>query len=369
MTQQQFPIVRQLSARVSETSTTILYNGTTVEGNVMHGQYVYYKYTFSYTDSELHSHNSNYNESRFTNTAMRTRSGRGNSNIWPVLPMLSHTVDRVISTVTDPYDPSDPMKNSIMMDLQSTAGDPDMFVSCSLAATGDDTGIPSKLRYHHNFSSEHFYDDVLPISAMNPLNCARAGRSGVFYIAIYGFSQGQSEYSLTVTKYGGLRTVIAGLPEKGRVLSGLGVSYRFQLPDVNAQEVTIIVTPTLGDVDLYVKLGVKTPAHLSDAEGSADINESSRYSADNSYDPASRSSYDYKSSGMGNGAEIVVVSESDMAACAANHCWVSILVDGYTTADFTLLVTLADTTVQLVDSIPQYSSVAKVSEWLSYVFF
>jgi hypothetical protein len=67
---------------------------------------------------------------------------------------------------------------------------------------------------------------------------------------------GSSEYSLTVSKYGGVRTVTAGLPIKGKVFAGLGNWYRYRLPDKSAQQVTITLTPTLGDPDLYVKLGI-----------------------------------------------------------------------------------------------------------------
>jgi hypothetical protein len=39
---------------------------------------------------------------------------------------------------------------------------------------------------------------------------------------------------------------------------------------------------------------------------------------------------------------------------------VSILVDGYSTAEYSLIVTLKDITVQLIDGKPQHSSVAEV---------
>ena len=321
----------------------------------MNGQYVYYKFTISYNGNEQRPYNSNIDETKTNLRAAANSSSEGQLS----LQMSSHIIESNINTGSDPYDPSDPMKNSIIMDLQYTAGDPDMFVACSLAATGDDAGTPSRSPGHFNFSSEHYNEDMISVSANDPLNCARAGRSGVFYIAIYGFSLEHSYYSFTVTKYGGVRTLIAGLPERGRVLSGLGAWYRFQLPDANAQEVSIIATPILSDIDLYVKLGKTNPVHISD--GIFNANHSGRYRDDGAYDPASRTSYDFKSGGIGTETETIILSEKIMAACAASHCWVSILVDSFSTAEYSLLVTLRDSTVQLIDSIPLYSSVAMVS--------
>lgn len=330
----------------------------------MHGQYVYYKFTISYDSNEQRLYNSNIDETKSNLRAAANSSSDGQSS----LRMSSHIAESNINTGSDPYDPSDPLKNSIIMDLKPTVGDSDIFVACSLAATGDNAGTPSRLPGHFNFSSEHYSEDMISVSAMDPLNCARAGRSGVFYISIYGFSQIHSYYSFTVTKYGGVRTVIAGLPERGRVLSGLGAWYRFQLPDANAQEVTIIVTPILSDVDLYVKLGKTNPAHISN--GILSSNDSSRYIGDGAYVPASRTSYDYKSGGIGTETETIILSERILAACAASHCWVSILVDSFSTAEYSLLVTLRDSTVQLIDSIPLYSSVAKVScSFITLLFF
>ena len=278
----------------------------------------------------------------------------------------------------DPYDPSDPTKNSILINLQSFSGDADVFVSCFLEPSGDLNGYPSKLIGHHNYSSEHYTDDVVVISAADNKNCALSGHSGVFYLGIFGFALGNSVFSLGVTKYDGVRTVIAGLPVSGQVLTGLGMWYRFKLNDKTSQEVSIVVTPTSGDVDLYVKLGKTVTSSsyrpkvggddgMGENEDVRDASEASDVSdvrdvQEGPYIPASRTSYDYKSVHMGSQAEVIVIPESDMSACAASECWVSILVDGYSAADFSLLVTLLDTTVQLVDAVPQYSSVAKVRE-------
>ena len=302
---------------------------------------------------------------------------------------------KTLSLDLDPYDPSDPAKNSIRFYLQSISGDADLCSTCSLTATGDSTGTPSLLPGHFNFSSTRYSDDFISISADYPLNCARAGRSGVFYIGITGASDGQNTFSLTALKYGGLRTVIPGMAIKGKVLAGLGDLYRFQLPYTTAQQVRITVTPILGDVDLFVKLGKTNPKTKINSQWYSALNINSVMETDSSigieiesdstvlrsfdsesgsesgsgsgspsdeapYDPATRTHYDYMSTDLYSSADTVTVSEADMASCAASHCWVSILVDGYSTADYTLLVTLQDTVIQLQDGVPQHSSVTEV---------
>jgi hypothetical protein len=124
------------------------------------------------------------------------------------------------------------------------------------------------------------------------------------------------------------------------VLIGLGNWYRFKLPDKTSQQVTVTLSPTLGDADLYVKLGEKNAVstslgstHDSMYDVSTGISNrertgvnagvrtgvrtglsSSTYgvSTDESYQPAQRTDYDYKSVSMGSMAEVVIVPENDM---------------------------------------------------------
>ena len=46
-----------------------------------------------------------------------------------------------------------------MLDLQTVSGDPDLYVSCRVNPTNDDSGTPSRL--HYNFSSAFYGEDTL----------------------------------------------------------------------------------------------------------------------------------------------------------------------------------------------------------------
>ena len=322
------------------------------QGNVTDRKYQYYKFTFSYNESRSRSDKSH---SDLSSTAAGINSVPSHSG-QDLDGMKRGSVSVTDGTFRDPFDPSDPSKNSINMDLESLSGDTDIFVSCSLELEGDTVLTPSATVGHFNFSSRHFDVDVLTISAGDPKNCARSGRSGVFYIAVYGNSYGASSFALTISRHEGVRTLEAGLPILGKVYAGSGYWYKFQLPNKNAQQVTIVMTPSRGDADLYVKLGVP----ISQFDAAVPGNQLSDISTDGPYIPAGRVTYDFKSSHIGSNEEIIVISESSMAACAAASCWVSILVDGYSAASYSLLISLEDTIVQLVENVAQHSSVLMV---------
>ena len=228
-------------------TATVLEAGVTIEGSVYESNYVYYQFPYRYSG--------------------------------------------------DPYDPNDPLKNSIQFDLQTLTGDADLLVSCLFRPTGDEHGIPS--RQHFNYSSQRFDEDVISIPPNHKDNCASvlsAGHSGVFYVGITGYSMGTARFSITAALYGGTRMLSAGLPVRGHVPAGLGAAYMYHLPDASAQQVTFTLTPSSGDADLYIKLGAPDPP--------------------GGLIPASRTNYDYRSFHVGMSAETVVVPESVIAACS-----------------------------------------------------
>jgi hypothetical protein len=320
---------------------------------VTSGKYQYYKFTFTYNQSKSRS-DEDFSDLSYTATDIDSASSHSGEQLDVKRGSVSVTDGTMRGS--DPFDPSDPSKNSISMDLQSLSGDADMFVSCSLLCAGDSVLTPSATVGHFNFSSRHFDVDVLTISAGDKMNCARSGQSGVFYIAVYGNSQEISSFALTVSLHEGVRIVPAGLPIFGKVLAGQGYWYKFQLPNKNAQQIRILLTPSKGDADLYVKLGVS----MSHMHAAVAGNQLSDNSADGPYIPAGRVTYDFKSSHLGSSQESIEIPESSMAKCASLSCWVSIMVDGYSAASYTLLIFLEDTIVQLVQNVPQYSSVTKV---------
>jgi hypothetical protein len=95
----------------------------------------------------------------------------------------------------------------------------------------------------------------------------------------------------------------------------------------DTSQMKILVTPSYGDSDVYVKVGGGT-AHTY--------------------------SYDYRSTNVGLLADTVTISEADICT----DCVVSILVYAYKTSQFSILLTLEDTVVYLTDSIPQRGAVS-----------
>lgn len=328
---------------------------------MQHGEYRYFKYTFSYNDTSTQSPSSNPSAIVSSNTRSR-RVGKNRSS-WTTSDQSftsssKTTTSSDLLSVRDPYDPQDPQKNSITIELHSTSGDSDLYVSCILEESSGIYLTPSKTPGHYNFSSHHYNDDILSISAGDTRNCARRGKSGTFYIAVFGSSYGTSEFVITLNMFGGVRTLVNGLTIYGKVLAGLGTLFRYQLPDKNAVPILLSMDITSGDADLYVKLGV---AKVHDENHARRLPYSAGTSSDGSpYDPARKDHYDYKSAQGSVSHEYIRIEEGDMAACAAATCWVSILVAGYSAASYSLRLIAGDSIVLLSNAQPQHSSVAKV---------
>lgn len=348
---------------MSQSPIAELEEGTSIQGYVRHGEYRYFKYTFSYNDTSTQSPSSNPSAIVSSNTRSR-RVGKNRSS-WTTSDQSftsssKTTTSSDLLSVRDPFDPQDPQKNSITIELHATSGDSDLYVSCILEESSGVYLTPSKIPGHYNFSSHHYNDDILSISAGDTRNCARHGKSGTFYIAVFGSSYGTSEFVVTLNMFGGVRTLVNGLTIYGTVLAGLGTLFRYQLPDKNAVPILLSMDITSGDADLYVKLGV-AKAHDENHASRLPYSESAGASSDGSpYDPARKDHYDYKSAQGSVSHEYIRIEESDMAACAAATCWVSILVAGYSASSYSLRLIAGDSIVLLSNAQPQHSSVAKV---------
>lgn len=90
-------------------------------------------------------------------------------------------------------------------------------------------------------------------------------------------------------------------------------------------QVTITLTSVTGDADMFVSVG----------------------------ETAHTYSYDYRSSSTGTLADVIVIPEAKLL----EDSWISVLVYGYTTARYSIVVTLEDTVVVLTDCQPQQGSV------------
>lgn len=222
-------------------------------------------------------------------------------------------------------DPASPL----LFDLQSSSGDADMYISCTLKSTGDDSGTPSRTIGHYNFSSANFNEDVVLIGANDPNSCPR----GIYYIAIYA-SQAAS-FTLTAVHSGSTRMIIPGLAVSGKVFTRQYQRYQVYV-GYEAEKVDIQLTPTSGDCDLYVKM-----------DGVVDIRN-----------------YDYRSSNIGVSTDLVSIPET--AVCT--NCWISIMVYGFITSNYQLLVTFEDTTITLSNGLPlRESSASDKIQYFNYI--
>lgn len=223
-------------------------------------------------------------------------------------------------------------KDDVYIDIRFADAPGNLYVSCDLIANGDKYITPSGSSF--NFTSTL---GGLMISADDTHFCGRPKNSGIFYIAVANNNnthQSAYEFNITVSKYENPHRVTAGKAVYATVPMGLLAVYKFNLPSTNSQQITIALDCSLGDADLYVKIGL----------------------------PVTLESYDYQSRFIGTQTEFVTISESAISDCAAKSCSVNIAAYGYTTAAIRLQVTLTDTDVLLHDNLPETSAVSKVRD-------
>jgi hypothetical protein len=138
---------------------------------------------------------------------------------------------------------------SLIFDVQPMSGDADMYISCRIKATGDQTGYPSALLGHYNFSSALYQEDsiliapgkgcpALSLSSSPSLSGGDRGRT--YYLGIYGYSS--SMYALTVTHAQSVRTLIPGLPVKAVVYRHLSQYFRVRVSG-EAEDIEILLSP------------------------------------------------------------------------------------------------------------------------------
>mmetsp|Transcript_3149 Transcript_3149/g.4876 ORF Transcript_3149/g.4876 Transcript_3149/m.4876 type:complete len:2519 (-) Transcript_3149:278-7834(-) len=207
----------------------------------------------------------------------------------------------------------------VVFDVSPLSGDPDLLVGCQVDPTGDDSGYPSKAYQHHNYSSVRSGEDGLLVRQSDTHAC----RNGVYYLAVYAFTA--SRFSLTSTHQGGLVTLQDGVPVQAQAYAGIPRYFRFTMGP-EPMQLTISLTPSTGDTDLFVKLG-----------GSV-----------------SQYTWDYYSVNGGTAVDQVIIPETEVCT----NCEVSILVTSMTMTPYSIVASLEDTTIQLADAVPLKESVA-----------
>lgn len=172
--------------------------------------------------------------------------------------------DQVIASHYRYYSFSASNATDVTFDLTPLSGDADMFVSCEKDLTGDDSGTPSRL--HSTWSSQLWGEDTLAIPASDEDSCLGPS-GGTFYIAVYGF--GNSSFSLTAAVDDGAPTrLVIGQPQSGTSVRGLPSLYIVAKP-ADSVNLTVSVSPSSGDPDLYVTLDDTTPTATNWAYKSA----------------------------------------------------------------------------------------------------
>ena len=217
----------------------------------------------------------------------------------------------------------------IMFDVKPMSGDVDLLISCIIRSTGDDSGIPSRLEGHYNYSAQHLGEDALVVRFNDPKSC---NKGGIFYLATYGYSDAQ--YVVTVKHHGGTVVLKNGQPYQDMLFKSVSTWYRYEI-GLQPVEVKIVMSPAYGDVDMFVKLNAI----------------------------ASLASADYSSWSFGAATERITIPET--ATCS--NCWVSILVYAFQTSQYTITVSTNEATIALTDSLPlQEMSAANRIQYYSY---
>jgi len=182
-------------------------------------------------------------------------------------------------------------------------GDPDLYL-----AFGYEPNTTHYQRRSLNWGEDHItvaHDDAI-------------FQQTTLFLAVHAFVNTTFQIVLTATPVGHNQTIdlVNGVPQSGSLPTRGKIYYRFTSPSTS-KDVTITVTPTSGDPDLYVNANGQQP---------------------------STSSFQYWSSSTG--LDQVVVPAS---ACQA--CTVDILVYGFSATYYTVMASLAATSMQLQDGV------------------
>eukprot|EP00499_Haloplacidia_sp_CaronLabIsolate_P003203 CAMPEP_0196770370 /NCGR_PEP_ID=MMETSP1104-20130614/1097_1 /TAXON_ID=33652 /ORGANISM="Cafeteria sp., Strain Caron Lab Isolate" /LENGTH=2418 /DNA_ID=CAMNT_0042140481 /DNA_START=96 /DNA_END=7352 /DNA_ORIENTATION=+ len=234
----------------------------------------------------------------------------------------------------------------VVIDLTPFNGEPDLYVACSVNATGDDSGTPSRVNYA--FKKDTDARDTLTIDPSDDKYCfpdSATGRS--FFIAVY--ARETTTFSITASVDPEAEVVLSpGVPQQGLVNEHEYRRYRIYIPDEINEAITLSLTPNYGDPDLY--------ASLSHSERQQDPNEPNRHW--NHHDYASLSS---------RGEDVIVIHPHNNGGAYCTDCWVHIAVYGYHTAAFTLTASMYEDIVPLQDGRPITEHVERgVSEHFSF---
>lgn len=217
-----------------------------------------------------------------------------------------------------------PVENAshpLVLDLTPFSGDPDLFVKCTVNATGDDSGSPS--RKHYTWRARTWGRDTLTIP-YSETHCAKGKKEGgTFYIAVYGFRN--STFMLTASVNPEVKIALQqGVPQYGLVTANEYRRYRVFVPDEPNARVTLTLTPRYGDPDLFARMNGLKPW-------------------------ATFGQYDYRSR-VASGSDVIRIQPGDRNYCRG--CWARVAVYGYRTSAYTITTSTDHSIVSLQDGVP-----------------
>lgn len=218
--------------------------------------------------------------------------------------------------------------------LSATSGDPDMFVSTRNA-------FPSAATPYCWLASGS--GDTVEVGPADDTGCYCAGPTCVYYVGILAASGSGTYYTLVATEDTGGTSVITlqdGVPLSGALARTEAQLYRFTLPESQApgRRVEAIVTPLLGDPDLYITFAPVQP----DRAGLANAYQSL----------------------AAQGPEDIVMSDSDAVwqrgACAnwSLPCTFNMMVVAYTACSYSIQVYTGAAPLALSPGVPVEGTVS-----------
>jgi hypothetical protein len=113
--------------------------------------------------------------------------------------------------------------SSIVFDVTSSSGNPNLLVGCQISPTGDSAGYPSAVRGHFNFSSGYYGEDSIVVTSGDHRRCV----GGVYYVAVY--AREACVFSLTASHMGGIVTLQNGVTVQGTVYARVNLEYRYRI--------------------------------------------------------------------------------------------------------------------------------------------
>jgi hypothetical protein len=196
-------------------------------------------------------------------------------------------------------------------------------VSCLVNPTGDDTGYPSRIYPHFNYSSVRSGEDsVLIEKTHSSSSSSKICSNGIYFLSVYAFTA--TRISLIATHQGGAITLHDGIPFHTSSYANIGRYFRYRMGS-EPEQVTISLTPDHGDSDLYVSLDHEVNFFH----------------------------WDYNSVKSGTNIDQIIIPETAMCV----NCDINIFILSREMSTFSLVVSLQDTTIQLSNAVPLQESV------------